>query len=30
VELWPEVEEMRALALGGLRAFRGDEAAKEY
>jgi butyrate kinase len=30
VEVWPEVEEMRALALGGLRAFRGDEAAKEY
>ena len=30
VEVWPEVEEMRALALGGLRALTGEEAAKEY
>ena len=30
VEVWPEVEEMRALALGGLRALSGDEEVKEY
>lgn len=30
VEVWPEVGEMRALALGGLRALRGEEVAKEY
>ncbi len=30
VEVWPEVEEMRALAQGALRVLRGDEAAKEY
>jgi len=30
VEVWPEVEEMRALALGGLRVLDGVEVAKEY
>jgi len=30
VEVWPEVAEMRALALGGLRVLRGQEDAKEY
>ncbi len=30
VEFWPEVEEMRALALGGLRVLRGEEEPKEY
>lgn len=30
VEVWPEVEEMRALAQGGLRVLRGEEEAKEY
>ncbi|MFO8173992.1 MAG: butyrate kinase, partial [Longimicrobiales bacterium] len=30
VEVWPEVGEMRALALGGLRALRGEETVKDY
>lgn len=30
VEVWPEVEEMRALALGGLRVLQGEEEAKVY
>lgn len=30
VEVWPEVEEMRALALGALRVLKGEEPAKEY
>jgi butyrate kinase len=30
VEVWPEIEEMKALALGCLRALRGDEVAEEY
>jgi butyrate kinase len=30
VEVWPEVEEMRALAMGALRVLEGLEAAKEY
>ena len=30
VEVWPEVEEMRALALGGLRVLMGEEEAKDY
>jgi butyrate kinase len=30
VEVWPEVEEMRALALGGLRVLQGEEDAKVY
>lgn len=30
VEVWSEVEEMRALALGALRVLRGEEPAKEY
>ena len=30
VEVWPEIEEMRALALGALRALTGEEEAKEY
>lgn len=29
-EVWPEVEEMNALALGALRVLRGEEQAKEY
>ena len=30
VEVWPEVEEMRALALGALGVLRGELQAKEY
>jgi butyrate kinase len=30
VEVWPEVEEMRALALGASRALEGLEEVKEY
>ena len=30
VEVWPEVEEMKALALGALRVLRGEDEAKEY
>ncbi len=30
VEIWPEVEEMRAMALGALRVLRGEEEAKDY
>ena len=30
VEVWPEVEEMRALAAGALRVLRGEETAKRY
>ncbi len=30
VEVWPKVEEMRALAQGALRVLRGEENAKEY
>ncbi len=30
VEVWPEVEEMAALALGALRVLRGEIQAKEY
>jgi len=30
VEVWPEVEEMKALALGALRVLQGDEQAEEY
>jgi butyrate kinase len=30
VEVWPEVEEMRALALGALRVLSGEDEAKEY
>ena len=30
VEVWPEVEEMRALALGGLRVLEGEEEARVY
>ncbi|MFC1575856.1 butyrate kinase, partial [Gemmatimonadota bacterium] len=30
VEIWPEVGEMKALALGALRVLRGDDQAKEY
>ncbi|MFH1764679.1 MAG: butyrate kinase [Gemmatimonadota bacterium] len=30
VEVWPEVEEMKALALGALRVLKGEIQAKEY
>jgi butyrate kinase len=30
VEVWPEVGEMKALALGALRVLKGEEVAKEY
>ena len=30
VEIWPTVEEMKALALGALRVLRGEAQAKEY
>jgi butyrate kinase len=30
VEVWPEVEEMKALAAGALRVLRGEETAKRY
>jgi butyrate kinase len=30
VEVWPEVEEMKALALGALRVLQGEIQAKEY
>ena len=30
VEVWPEVEEMSALALGALRVLKGEISAKEY
>jgi butyrate kinase len=30
VEVWPEVGEMKALALGALKVLQGKEEAKEY